>query len=410
MKRLGSTTRRAAKFLGRVLRNPRKLVNAYRLRYAPETMLSAKDRQGDTSLRLTHVAAFTDGNAGDTIQPTCVRDCFALNGLRAKWKLCHVHHPLDENRLRLANEGDAVVIGSGGLFLKDTIKTNAGWQWNCTVEQMRRIRVPLVIFAVGYNRFRGQEEFDGGFLDSLHLLLDKSVFFSVRNTGSQRAIRSYLEHEDLRGRIVFQPCTTTLLRRMYPALFDRELVGPQNFIALNCAFDRAESRFQGREAEILGGVADAMRRLSLHTPIRYASNAPSDEKMLPYLDKAGVPYVLDKLYEIPSEKVVEYYRRPALTLGMRGHAQMIPFGCGSPILSLISHDKLKWFLDDIDEPGWGVDMLDGDLADRIVSASEEILSNRDAVQSRIAHKAGRLWNITEQNFAALRSALSAAKR
>jgi len=402
--------RRAVKFIGRVIRNPRKLVNAYRLRFAPESMLAPGARPSNPKLKLTHVAAFTDGNAGDTIQPTCVRDCFALNGVAASWKLCHVHHPLDENRLRVANEGDAVVIGSGGLFLKDTIKTGAGWQWNCTVDQMNRIKVPLIIFAVGYNRFRGQEEFDSGFLDSLHLLLDKSIFFSVRNTGSQRAIRSYLEDQKLRDKIVFQPCTTTLLRRMYPNLFSTEIKGAKDFIALNCAFDRSESRFQGRQAEILGGVAGAMKKLSALAPIRYASNAPSDEKMLPYLDKAGVPYVLDRLYEIPSEKVVDYYRRPALTLGMRGHAQMVPFGCGTPILSLISHDKLKWFLDDIDEPSWGVDMLESDLEARVYTAAESILKDRKGVQTTLDAKAAMLWERTAGNFRALQSSIQQIKK
>jgi hypothetical protein len=39
---------------------------------------------------------------------------------------------------------------------------------------------------------------------------------------------------------------------------------------------------------------------------------------------------------------------------MRGHAGMIPFGCGTPIISLVSHPKMAYFLADIERPEWGV--------------------------------------------------------
>ena len=41
---------------------------------------------------------------------------------------------------------------------------------------------------------------------------------------------------------------------------------------------------------------------------------------------------------------------------MRGHAQMIPFGLRRPIISIISHDKMRFFLKDINCLEWGIDV------------------------------------------------------
>ena len=53
---------------------------------------------------------------------------------------------------------------------------------------------------------------------------------------------------------------------------------------------------------------------------------------------------------------------------MRGHSQMIPFGLRKNILSIVSHDKLKWFLEDIDHPEWGVDVRENDFKNKFICA------------------------------------------
>jgi len=54
-----------------------------------------------------------------------------------------------------------------------------------------------------------------------------------------------------------------------------------------------------------------------------------------------------------------------VVLAMRGHAQLISFGQSIPIVSLIYHNKLRWFLEDVNMPDTGVEVFDGFFADRV---------------------------------------------
>jgi hypothetical protein len=86
---------------------------------------------------------------------------------------------------------------------------------------------------------------------------------------------------------------------------------------------------------------------------------------------------------------------------MRGHAQMIPFGLGAPILSLIAHDKLGWFLDDIGHPEWGVDVTRADFPDALAACWRAIAVDLPGCRGKIAEAREKLWQITERNLALL---------
>lgn len=45
------------------------------------------------------------------------------------------------------------------------------------------------MFAVGYNRFRGQEDFDQFFKEHINLFVEKAEFIGLRNHGSIESIK-----------------------------------------------------------------------------------------------------------------------------------------------------------------------------------------------------------------------------
>ncbi len=77
---------------------------------------------------------------------------------------------------------------------------------------------------------------------------------------------------------------------------------------------------------------------------------------------------------------------------------MIPFGCQTPILSLISHNKLQWFLDDIGQPDWGVDLHGKLIKEKIVSIGNDLTSRRPEVLETIDNEMDRLWGISKKNI------------
>jgi hypothetical protein len=88
-----------------------------------------------------------------------------------------------------------------------------------------------------------------------------------------------------------------------------------------------------------------------------------------------------------------------LTMGTRGHAQMIPFGLNTKIISLGSHNKLKWFLEDIDSLDWFVNLREdvSTLSERITALFFEIIDS-DEAQNRIDTEQGKLYEVTKANY------------
>jgi polysaccharide pyruvyl transferase WcaK-like protein len=349
----------------------------------------------DNENTITHISAFTYGNAGDTLLPIALQDTWASGNPTITWNNQHVYNVVDENIVNKINRGKGLVIGGGGLFLKDTNANQiSGWQWPCSVEMLHKIEVPVILYAVGYNRFRGQEEFEPFFRDNITAFAEKSWYIGIRNSGSIEALKNYIP-VNLHHKLRYQPCMTTFLSELYSGLFDFDT--KHDFIALNAAFDRSHLRFGEKIGDILSGTAKVLKVVSKDIPIKFYSHMQSDEAILPFLQSFGVKYEIVRLNNVHPNKIIEEYAKPKLVVGMRGHAQMIPFGCKTPIVSIVSHNKMQWFLDDIHQPDWGVDVLsesyEVDLKNRIQSS----LSNTKSEIEFITQKQKELFDISLKN-------------
>lgn len=354
--------------------------------------------------QLFHVSAFNYGNAGDVLLPVVLQDTWRYFDGEINFNNQPVYPEVDLDLVKRINQSKGLIIGGGGLFLKDTnANDKSGWQWPCSVEMLSKIEVPIVLYAVGYNRFRGQEEFEPVFKESIKAFTEKAVYIGLRNTGSIEAIKQYLP-ETLHHKLRFQPCMTTFIAQLYKDLLDFNK--KENFIAFNAAFDRSHLRFGENIGRVLSETAMVLKELSEIMPVKFYSHMPSDEAMLPFLQSYGVKYELVRLNNTHPKKIIEVYAKPKLVIGMRGHAQMIPFGCKTPIVSIVSHDKLQWFLDDIDKPEWSADVNSVNYKQELKEKALSALNNTKEHIKFIENKQKELFNISVKNVEDLMGAIS----
>lgn len=348
-----------------------------------------------TNQQITHLSAFTYGNAGDTILPLALQDTWNFEQKSIKWKNQHVYPTVDNKMVDNFNKSKGIIIGGGGLFLKDTNKNNiSGWQWPCSIEMIKKIKTPIILFAVGYNRFRGQEEFEPYFKENIVELTKKSVYIGLRNHGSINAVKNYLPKE-MHSKLRFQPCMTTFLSKLYPDLCNYS--EKENFVAINTAFDRSELRFGDKLGETLTNLAKAIKTISAKYPIKFYSHMPSDDAFIPFLKAFKIKYEIIKLNSKHPAEIIKEYAKPKLVIGMRGHAQMVPFGCKTPIVSIVSHNKLQWFLDDIDKPNWGVDVNSNNFQKELEERAFSSLNNTFEEIKFIEKKQNELFEISLKN-------------
>ena len=367
--------------------------------------------------RLLHIGVHNSANrnAGDTLLFPVVRKAFDVLLGPCDWKLRQAWEPfLEEDALRINQEFDGVVIGGGGLLLRDQAGSDvsrSGWQWNSAVSAVLAIDIPIFVFAIGYNRFRGQDDFDTVFSDHIKALASKTAFFGLRNTGSINALKKYLFPEQY-GSLCRQYCPTTVLWQLYPEYQKRAMEHDSRgeyIFAFNAAFDRAALRFGLSADGILTNVAKAVHSAQERGwKIIMAAHKTMDRKIEPYLDKAGVNYETADLTDAGPEEVMDFYSRVDFAFGMRGHAQMIPFGLRRPIMSIISHDKMRFLLDDLERPAWGVEVGSPDIVERLEGALSAIETDRQAVHDDVARVQQKVWSETGANFDAI--ALSLANR
>jgi len=372
-------------------RSPYKL-NAPKVAILPEKYTS--------KYKIGHIGYHQNSNAGDTLLFPYVRKVFQHEIENAEFKLIDIQKPVTEETVSTINQLDALIIGGGELFLPDINPNDKpGWQWACSVDLLKKINIPIFVFAVGFNRFSGQEEFKSIFNESLSMLVEKSSFFGVRNYGGIKAIQNYIP-EHLWNKVEYQPCPTTFINHLESAFKPKERTSRR--IALNIATDRPNMRFGEKQQIISKRLSKMVRlfqnkgwevvlfnhhRLDEHSRILFRSNQLNLEEV--------------NLNGAAPEDVIKAYRGVDLCIGMRGYAQMVPFGLGVPIFSLISHDKLQYFLEDIVHPDWGIDVhsenFDQEIVDWLTS------NNLNKLHSEILTIQEKLWEMSKLNLGKIRN-------
>ena len=338
-------------------------------------------------------------NAGDTVLSKTVRDNFNVI-VPTRWTLKNVTYPVNQQTIEEINEKQYMVIGGGGLLLPDSNPNSiSGWQWAISQELLSSIEVPLLVYAIGYNFFIGQQP-GKLFIDNLHRIIEKASFFSLRNHGSIKAVKSLVD-ESLWSKIRFQPCPTTVIRNVDKSA---PIKNKTKNVGINIAYDRYHLRYGSDIYQILDQIALALKEISSKGyKIFNLCHLENDAKFELTLDAHNVEYQRINLqYSLP-QQTYETYCNMELTLGTRGHAQMIPFGLNSKIISLGSHNKLRYFLEDIDSLDWYLDLREdvASLRDRITSRFFEIIDSREA-DDRLIQQQSRLYKVTTENHEIIR--------
>jgi len=360
-------------------------------------------------LNIAHVGIHNKANlnSGDTLLFSIVRDLFDFFYKdKINWNLIQIW---DEFTSELANDFnnkfDGIILGGGGLLLKDQKGSdvkNSGWQWNCNSEVMNKINIPLIIFAIGYNRFRDQEEFDQIFYDSMNTMYSKSDFFSLRNNGSIDRVKEYIKKNiDDTNSLKRQFCPTTIISKIYEdkkLLSQKQAVKNTKILAFNAAFDRAEMRFNNPNKKFNEACEVIKIAEDLGWKIIVCSHKDMDRDIESKLDNLKVNYEIKDLTRSSPDEIMNFYAQIDLSIGMRGHSQMIPFGLNKPIFSMISHDKLKFFLDDLELNEFGADMSDDDFIAKSKKYLVEFDGNKQSILKKLSSAQDKIWRETKDNF------------
>lgn len=264
--------------------------------------------------------------------------------------------PLDSNFIELINTtGSMLLVGGGGLVMKgDGFNTRSGWQFNVSLSDLNKIKVPLVVYSIGYNHFPNDKvELSSDTWKHLKATQSKAEMFSVRNWGTSRVL---VQHGLNEMPVISDPAITLQNRGVSPFDFDDDSF----YIGVNWAGDRAQLRHKEDTKKLIGILCLKLEELLNTIPkakLLFIPHMAYDFGPFLYfqgiLGKKNISNLADLCPHLYPESMArvplfaEVYKRMNLVIGMRGHSLIIPYGQGTPVIAFGNHNKVKFFADDV---------------------------------------------------------------
>lgn len=208
-----------------------------------------------------------------------------------------------------------------------------------------------------------------------------------------------------------QFCPTTLVSLIYSdlkKLAENHAKKEAKVLSFNAAFDRTDMRFSNPDK-----VFNEICKLIKHAEnkgwsIVACSHKEMDREIESFLVDNKVNFKTKDLTSSSPREIMKHYAQVDLSVGMRGHSQMIPFGFNKPIISLISHDKLQFFLDDLELGEFGINLNSNNLFDQFVRILDNIEINKDQVEETLKSKQKYIWKETFDNFSIMKNIIGIA--
>jgi len=306
--------------------------------------------------KVLHLWGITDCNAGDFLLGPATRQWFENNVFKANFSHKSCRDNFDESVINKINsEYDAILVGGGGLILPDTNPNNVScWQWKISKSDIEKISIPIYVVSIGYNLFYFQNicmpHRDSNYEDKSRLkifnenistLIDKSKFFSVRHKGDIRCLKEHVAPH-LHDKISFQFCPTVEYAKSLAS--DKN---PTNTLAFEIKEDRTWRRYYNTSKEqVFNDILKFCKEIKDQKEIAILLHEPNNNKIVQYLNNNGIKPRVIQNFKVPVKKIIENFQSIDTLYCMAGHSQMVSMALGCNTKSILTHDKLRFFLED----------------------------------------------------------------
>lgn len=319
-------------------------------------------------MKCLHIYGISHDNAGDNLLGPAskwwLEETIFNNQYNCTWVSKSCRDPYNDDTVDYINTFDTLLIGGGGLFLPDTNPNKQScWQWGISTALLRKINIPIYVCAIGYNLFYNQAvtmpNRDNSITDmsrydifktSIETLIEMAELFTVRHRGDIKKIEEIIS-SDLHHKVKFQFCPTVeyskkLSRKKEPVKSDDKQIWAYEIKddrKWRRYFKVGEQNFYSQLHRFIKHIRDTKPNVEQHILLHESPNM----SFLNYMraEKDDLPIIRN--CNIPPAKTVENLNSIDVLFAMAGHSQMVGQSVSGRVISLITHDKLKYFLQDI---------------------------------------------------------------
>jgi len=243
-----------------------------------------------------------------------------------------------EEIIRTAADSDLTIIGGGGLlrfFVFGTIP-------------IKDIVTPYIGYALGWNEFYDSRA-ELSDLPILKSVESKALFFSARNDGSHKIYDGHVFKKSIDPAFLAQQNFPNLKRP-----FD------EDYVVFNIAYEPAVHR------KIPNDFFSVIRNLA-----KFINNKGYRIILLPHRQSdlkieetlRGTDFIPLNWNQVTENitLALSFYQYASFVIGMRGHAQIIPYSFGTPIINISTQQKNKGLMDELGLMGQCIGIKDFSL-------------------------------------------------
>lgn len=308
-------------------------------------------------------------------------------------------------------EADMLLLAGGGFIMhRSQDNSKSGWQFNIETKDINKISIPIVVNAIGYNHFPNDKYIiPSQTWENIQKIIDKSEIFTVRNYGTLDVLKKHVDVKKVQVSPDFGMFVAA--ESFNNKIFDNNKLK----IGLNWATDRAKKRF--------GSIAGS--RQKMESVLRVCGKVANEYNAQIYVIEHLIPNELNvdtkhmlykKTKDILKHKAyvvsavcrdlyppldyyagffADVYKKMDLVIGMRGHANIIPFGQNVPMVGIGQHNKVKWFLDDVERGKYLVKLDKGGDEAVLEQLVVEVIENMEYHKKTMLEKYKKLSKIKD---------------
>jgi hypothetical protein len=317
---------------------------------------------------------------------------------------------------RVNRDADALLVGAAVAFDGAGLYQSTGFRFDLPVELWAHVDRPIVLYGLSHRTWPRRPYLNRDALRAAltGVLTRPNVLFSVRNDGTKEWLESvageplgevrvvpdpavyvpvndvpHLELDSSRPNVIVAPNGEDTIERFGVLRRKRAPRIPTRMRQLPFT-----STWGWREhrAGFLRALARAVDRIAKNhdANVILCAHEPTDvvmaSELFDYLDgetRYNVTYASAVLPVAAGASFYDLYAKADLVLGMRIHSFTPAIGLGTPVVPLVSQDRMRNFACDVGIADLCIEIFDPDVEESIVAKASNALGDPESVRVRL---------------------------
>jgi hypothetical protein len=328
---------------------------------------------------------------------------------------------------RVNREVDALLVGAAVTFDGSSLYANSGFRLDLPLAAWDRFEKPVVFYGLSYRNWPTWRYHHRDALRAAieRIVGDERMLFSVRNDGTREWLEGLTGVRSERIHVVPDPgvfvqtddsfhpeldpnATNVIVApnaedemprygrapRRRTVRRPRLSSDPRDLLPLSSSWGWRETR-----ARLLGDLAEALRRIAADCDVNLIFCAHDDFDigmchelfwLLPDDVRQRAVFASASLSNAQGRYFYDLYAKADLVLSMRVHSMNPAVGLGTPLVPIVSQDRMSAFMADAGLEDLTVDLHADDLAAAVHAKATAALAAPDALRARLGEARARL--------------------